>query len=228
MTSTILSVALAINYASFSSILAPLIALIAKKNFWSDTLIKLLWSLVLLSAFSDTTSYILLKFSITNRPVGNVYSLLSFIVISFIYSQFLKERRKPIAIIIILFVVFFGIDSFFFQKITTFQSYTRILASIICTGYSVFFYSRSSKIGPVNDPVRDSLFWINTAFWYYFIVNFFLFCADSFIFTEESTSIATVIFWGFHNINNVIRNVLLTVGIYFYQKERHKNLISAG
>src|SRR5258706_4887459 len=226
MTSTILSVALAINYASFSSILAPLIALIAKKNFWSDTLIKLLWSLVLLSAFSDTTSYILLKFSITNRPVGNVYSLLSFIVISLIYSQFLKERRKLIAIIIILFVVFFGIDSFFFQKITTFQSYTRILASIICIGYSVLFYSRSSKIGPVNDPVRDSPFWINTAFWYYFTVNIFLFCSSSFIFTEASTSIATV-FWGFHNFNNIIRNLLLTLGIYFYQKERHKNLISA-
>src|SRR5258706_134135 len=139
MTATVLSIAWVLIYVSPFSVLAPLFVLIAKRNFWTDTLIKLLCSLILVS---------------------------------------------------------------------------------------VLFYSRSSKIGPVNDPVRDSPFWINTAFWYYFTVNIFLFCSSSFIFTEASTSIATV-FWGFHNFNNIIRNLLLTLGIYFYQKERHKNLISA-
>jgi len=126
-----------------------------------------------------------------------------------------------IAIMTILFIVFFVVDSFYFQKITAFQSYTRILESIICIGYSVLFYSRSSKISPVGDPVRDSSFWINTAFWYYFTVNIFLFSVSSFIFNETSTSIATV-FWGFHNFNNIMRNLLLTLGIYFYQRERHE------
>ena len=222
LTTVVLSIAKALVYVSYFSVLVPLFALIAKRNFWADTLMKLLCSLVLISAFSDIISYILSKFSISNLQVGNLYCLLSFIVISLIYRQFLKESRTMIAIITILFVVFFGIDSFFLQKITTFQSYTRILASIICIGYAVLFYNRSNKTSPVNDPVRDSPFWINTAFWYYFTVNVFLFCASSFIFNEAPTNIAMV-FWGFHNFNNIVRNLLLTLGIYLYQRERPKN-----
>src|SRR5258708_21817758 len=75
LTTVVLSIAKALVYVSYFSVLVPLFALIAKRNFWADTLIKLLCLLILISAFSDLASYVLAKFGISNLPVTNFYYL---------------------------------------------------------------------------------------------------------------------------------------------------------
>ena len=52
----------------------------------------------------------------------------------------------------------------------------------------------------------------------YFCLNLFLFLMGSYVLTKLDPETSALI-WSSHNVNNIIKNILFAVGIYFYKKK---------
>ncbi|HET9057304.1 MAG TPA: hypothetical protein VFN30_10720, partial [Chitinophagaceae bacterium] len=52
----------------------------------------------------------------------------------------------------------------------------------------------------------------------YFSFNLFLFIIANYVFKNFSNEIGMTV-WGFHNINNIVKNILFAVGIYYAGKK---------
>ncbi|HET9056058.1 MAG TPA: hypothetical protein VFN30_04340, partial [Chitinophagaceae bacterium] len=61
--------------------------------------------------------------------------------------------------------------------------------------------------------------WITTAVFLYFSFNLFLFIMANYILKKFSAEIGMTV-WGFHNINNIVKNILFAVGIYYAGKKQ--------
>lgn len=109
-------------------------------------------------------------------------------------------------------VCLFFWDTFCVQSIFGVQSYVVTLCSVLSLGYSITYYDYLLEITPSVTITRYPFFWINTAIAYYFGLNLFLFIFSTYIFgnlkDEEIISV-----WIFHNLNNVVKNVLFAIGL---------------
>jgi hypothetical protein len=66
-----------------------------------------------------------------------------------------------------------------------------------------------STLRPMND---FGLLWINSGILFYFSFNLFLFVMSSYVLTHLEQEL-TLIIWSFHNVNNIIKNILVGLGI---------------
>ncbi|WP_079689368.1 hypothetical protein [Ohtaekwangia koreensis] len=113
---------------------------------------------------------------------------------------------------------FFVWDSLAQQNITGVQSYMITFCTVLLLGYATVYYEHLLHTSPVTVLLKYPLFWINSAVTYYYGLNFFIFIFSTYIF-ENLKDHEIVVVWIFHNTNNIIKNVLLAVGIYYAGKE---------
>jgi hypothetical protein len=206
-----------ILYASIFSVLVPLIiSLKVRKQIKEPTYNFIGW-ILLVSLISDLTSLFLVKNSISNFPVTNIYVIVSFTLFSIFYSKLLPFRKKLIYVILFFFINFFLYNTFLVQGFYSFQGYTRALGGLIMVFYSYTYFSSLLKNLPCTDIKGYGLFWINTGTSFYFSFNLLLFVFSSYVF-ENLTQEASMYFWSFHNVNNIIKNILFCVGIYYAGK----------
>ncbi|MBK7885196.1 MAG: hypothetical protein IPJ81_16440 [Chitinophagaceae bacterium] len=67
---------------------------------------------------------------------------------------------------------------------------------------------------PTVSVFRFYPFWINTAVFYYFGASFLLFISRNYIFKTQTVEFINMT-WSFHNLNNIIKNILFAIGIYY-------------
>lgn len=79
----------------------------------------------------------------------------------------------------------------------------------------MYFHSLLIKLRVIN-VMKYGLFWISTGTLYYYSFNLFS-SIPTMYFTNLSSEDAMV-FWSFHDANNIVKNILFCVGIYYAGK----------
>lgn len=202
----------ALLYISYFSIGVPFYFLLRKKYILKFQQYRSLGILFSVCLISDLVGYILIKNNISNHFTNNIYFIVSFGVISFMYACLLPGVKLAIYSVYAATVCLFFWDTFCVQSIFGVQSYVVTLCSVLSLGYSITYYDYLLEITPSVTITRYPFFWINTAIAYYFGLNLFLFIFSTYIFgnlkDEEIISV-----WIFHNLNNVVKNVLFAIGL---------------
>lgn len=203
-----------LSYISTLTVFVPfLYCLIAIKK--KDTfIIRLLILLSISILTSIVTEYYNQAGSKTSFVLFNLYSLLEFTGVSFVYASLLPHWKKRIYTIMALYVIFYAVDSYWFEDIRAIQDYPLVVESVIVIAYcTAYFFHSLKEVGHDYSLIRDGKFWVNIAFISYFIYSIGLFAIVNHIITELEPATAQAL-WNIHNINYIIKNLLLAVGVY--------------
>lgn len=174
--------------------------------------------LLIVSVIADATGYILIKNEISNLVINNLYFLASFVILSLLYARLLSGGSTAIYIFIAFTICFFTWDSLTQQSITGVQSYVITLCCVLAFGYSLIYFDHLLHTSPASNLAKVPFFWINSAIMYYYGMNLFIFIFSTYIF-ENLKDNEILLVWIFHNVNNIIKNILLAIGIYHAGKE---------
>ena len=199
-------------YASYFSIVVPLCFLFREKHVLRFRQYQLLGILFLVSAIADIVGYILIRNQIPNHAVNNLYFLISFVVLSLMYTQLVDGVKQAIYSLIAVSLCLFIWDTFCVQSIAGVQSYLLTFCCILSIGYSLIYYDHLLETVPARDIKRFPFFWVNTAVAYYFGLNLFLFIFSTYIF-ENLKDEEILAVWSFHSLNNIVKNILFAVGV---------------
>ena len=144
----------------------------------------------------------------------NLYTLLEFIGVSIVYTSLLPQWKNGIYLIVVLFITFFAIDSYWIEDINTIQDYPLVVESIIVIAYCIFYFFQSLKnVSHDYSLLNDGKFWVNIAFLSYFVYSIGLFAIVNHIFTNLEPATAQAL-WNIHNTNYIVKNLLLAFGAY--------------
>ena len=214
-------------YISYFSVLVPISFFILNKKKFKNKNLYILGIFLGVSAASDFIGYALMKSGISNIPLVNFYILIQFLLLSWMYWEFYgKEKKQFIKISAIIFVCIFLINTAFGEGLFVLQSYTNTASSVILIviAYRFFRVLRTlptvitKKITAGIDVHFKTLYFINIAVFFYFVLNLWLFTLSPVvleIFNEE----APVNVWVFHNVMNIIKNIFFAVGLYWAGKK---------
>ena len=204
-------------YCSYLSVLVPLFILL--RDFKQHVKIPFLiafGSLLLAALISDFICYLMSKMDLSSIPIINIYFIVQFCLLSYMYSFILKNRGL-IAFFVSAYLSFSLVNSLLVEPFNQIQSWSDGVQSVLLMILAV-----TCHIQMLKNPSRDEQFnalvlWGNLGVLFYFSLNLYLFISSNYIFTFESTEKA-MITWGFHNFFNIVKNVLFAVGIYNYTK----------
>ncbi|MBK7883713.1 MAG: hypothetical protein IPJ81_07855 [Chitinophagaceae bacterium] len=200
--------------------LLPIFFILQKKRNLEIAPIKILCILLFVSVLSDFTFYVLKeKYQIENSGniVNNIYTLLEFFLLNYMYFLLFKNK-KITNILSAIFILFFIIDTLFIEPFDKFQSWPSALEAMIFIIYSIKYYFQLLDNLPRFSIFRFYPFWLNTAVFYYFGACFLIFFCTNYIVKTQSQDFREI-FWGFHNINNIIKNILFAIAIYWAGKD---------
>jgi hypothetical protein len=191
----------------------PFYFLLKRKDVLRVRQYQLIAVLLLVSVVADVAGYILIKNKISNLVINNLYFVASFTILSLMYAGLLRGGRTVIYGLIVLALCFFIWDSVAAQSITGVQSYVITLCGVLLLGYSIVYYDYLLQITPASKLSKNPFFWVNSAVAYYYGLNLFIFIFSTYIF-ENLKDNEIIVVWIFHNLNNIIKNILMAIGVY--------------
>ena len=206
-------------YISYFSIVVPIYCLLRKRHVLKLRQYQLFGVLLMVSLIADVVGYILILNQISNHAVNNIYFLVSFAVLSLMYARLLPDVKQAIYSFIGVACCIFIWDTFCIQTITGVQSYVITFCAILSIGYALIYYDHLLNKRPALYIMQYPFFWINSAVIYYFGLNLFLFAFSNYIF-ENLKDEEVIAVWAFHNLNNIIKNILFAVGLSFIESKR--------
>lgn len=206
------------NVSSFS-VLLPLfffVLAIRKKN--APYPVKVLGAFLFISGLSDLASTILIEFKINPNFIISIYVILQFVLLSLIYRNvFTKTSYKKISVIAIaVFLIFAAYNLFVIQGVTGFNSNSFTISSVVFIAYSIAFFYRLMVELPVPQVQQLFIFWFNSAVFIYFGFNLFIFISINSLLPSQNDQL--LFSWAFHNCINIVKNLMLTIGMCVAQK----------
>lgn len=206
------------SYFGSLTVLIPFICcLLARKK--KDKVVNTIWILLGIDiVIAIITEFYNQAGSSNSFLYVNLYTLLEFFMISLVYTSLLPQWKRWIYTIIVLYTIFFVINSLFFESIRVMQNYPMVVESIIVVTYSGFHYRHIRNTIEREPPLFSyGPFWINTAFALYFFFSIGLFVMANHILTELEPATARMI-WNVHGLNYIVKNIFLAVGIRHIHK----------
>jgi hypothetical protein len=208
-----------IRLASNFSVLVPLVFYLAKVRYASRQ-VHIIGVLIIVAGLSDLIGFILFNRHESTAVVFNTYYALLFLLLSWFYYEALAVKTIRIMIWIGFAVYFlsFALVSIYVQSFYEYQSLMWLITAVFLIIYSIayFFFSLSSIVN--SDALGYSLIWINVGIMIYFCLNLFLFVMGNYVLTQLDPEMSALI-WSSHNVNNVLKNVLFSLGILAFRKK---------
>jgi hypothetical protein len=211
-----------IRLASIMSILLPLGIYLVKSRY-ATRAVHIIGMLAILSAASDFAGYFLSAHGKSTVVLFNTYYIVLFLLLSWFYYIVTETRnaRTIIQAAAVVYGILFVIISVYEQS---FMQYQTLMWTI--TGMAMIFFSVSYFIhlfSVRNGVTNFELLWINSGVLLYFSLNLFLFVMSDYVLTKLDPEISVLI-WGFHNVNNIMKNILFGCGLYAFSKERSASI----
>jgi hypothetical protein len=212
-----LQVAIVLGYVSTFSCVVPLVLMLIKKERIRKRYLTWLGILLLLSLGTDLISRVVLKFNLytSTTYLINFYNILQFIIVLLIYYElYLKEKKM---VVVLAAVVYFGFEianSISSQTLNLNQTWSWAFNALIFVTLSCGFFKYLLDSRPVENIAQYSPAIINAAFFAYFGFSLYLFLWAEYAFSNLSNN-AAIVFWAFHNFNNIAKNCLFAAGIYY-------------
>ncbi len=190
------------------SISSPLIALIVGRKKRYSTL----WFYVLVGLSFDLLLVFLKRVLHTHHLwAGNIFILIEFLFISFIYKQNLIKNNFIFYLLITILSMFFIVNTL--QKsvydLNTFGGSFFYLAFIF---YSIFGFFLLLKEQKVPSLEKSSFFWINVAFIIYSSGNFLLFLFKDYL-QQNENELFLLLWSSFFLILNILKNTFLGIAL---------------
>lgn len=208
-----------IRVASNISLLVPLAIYLTKVRYASRQ-VHIIGALIIASGLCDLVGLILFSRKESTVVLFNAYYAILFFLLTWFYYEilFVNTRRIMVWIGLAVYLQSFILITFFVQNIFEYQTLMWLITAVIMIAYSIayFFYSLSTIIA--SGYFGYSLIWINVGVMIYFCLNLFLFVMGNYVLTQLDPETSAMI-WSSHNINNIIKNILFAVGIYFYKRK---------
>jgi hypothetical protein len=199
-------------YISYFSVLVPIFIFLAKKQNFKAPFLRVFFILLITGLLSDLIGYISIKAGGSNIVVGNIYILAQFFLLSYFYCLLLK-RKGLIYIAWVIFAACFMVNIIYFQPFNEYQGFTHSAGGILLMVCAVVCYFQTIR-GPLTDDWLDDMkLWMNIGVLFYFFMTMYVFISANYIFKNESEDIAMMA-WGFHNVCNIIKNMLFAKAIY--------------
>jgi hypothetical protein len=187
--------------------------------------LKPLWLTLIFSLVCDVVSYFLAKNSINTHWVGNIYLVIQFSLIIWLFREQFQNKRFN-DVILILFVVFYVLNLVFFQGPWVFNSVSNVVACLILISLCLYFFHRLLNDLPIVHIHRLPMLWISFAVLTYYGGNFFLFLVKNYLSYGEAGT--HKLMWILHNLLNIIKNVLFAIGLWqSYRNVRSSTLLSS-
>jgi len=199
-----------LSYLSIFSALLPILAyLLFRSNYRNAHFICLL---ALLSLVADVGNELFSRSGQSGYVITNAFFIIQFLLLSILYYAMLKNKIWLVRLSILYGILLLA-DILFIQKIDEFQGWIRVFEAIVLAGYAISCYiSLHNK----PDPDKKSdllLLWINMGVLFYFFFNLYLFSISNYVLKNMFKEDAMVV-WGFHNVNNIVKNILFAIGLY--------------
>jgi drug/metabolite transporter (DMT)-like permease len=206
-------------YTSVFSVCLPLLLIFVRRKNLSPYHIVLIMALCFAGA-SEGVSFYLHSNGLSNIPVINVYALIEFLVITVMYFYMFDQRKYWLRFLILLisFATYFVVDNVVIHNIHEYNGSSLTIATIVILTLSLLFYRELVLKLPAKFISKYSPFWINAAVCFYFAFSAVLFFASHYIFNSMPLESAWV-FWSYHNVNNIVKNILFAVGIYYAKED---------
>jgi hypothetical protein len=208
-----------IRLASNVSVIFPLAFYLVKAGYASRR-IHLIGILTIVSAACDGAGLFLFQQGESTVFLVNTYYLAMFGILLLFYYEivFIKSRRLMIWIGLAVYLQSFILITLYVQPFNQYQTLLWVITAIIMMvfGIEYFFYLLSAR--PAVNLMNYTTMWINSGILIYFAFNLFLFVITNHVFTnldQESTQAV----WSFHNVNNIVKNILFAIGISLHRRK---------
>jgi hypothetical protein len=207
-----------IRYASYASIALPLLAYLVRFRVASRP-IHLIGVIAIVSVISDTLAFRSFAQGTSTILLFNTYYVILFALLAWFYFDILTQKSERTVVIggLLIYVVSFALITTFLQPFSVYQNHVWTIIALIMVVFSTCYVLH---IFSLRTPMsNNALLWINSGILYYFTLNLFLFVMSSYVLTKLEPQISNLI-WSFHNVNNVLKNILIGFGIFAFTPSR--------
>jgi hypothetical protein len=208
-----------ISTASSISVVLPLaMYFIRMKN--AARRIHIIGALVMVSAVCDIIGMILIMERSSTVVLFNTYYALLFLLLTWFYYEilFINTRRVLVWIGLAIYLQSFLLVTIYVQSFFEYQTLMWVITAIIMIIYSISYFFYSFSTISAGNIFSYTFIWINIGVMIYFCLNLFLFVMGSHVLTKLEPQVGALI-WSSHNVNNILKNVLFAIGIYFYRRK---------
>lgn len=152
-------------------------------------------------------------FGITNLWLLHIYTIVDFILLTFIYSSTIGPFTTRI--LIIVFPLFAAINSIFFEHLITLNVLNRSLSAFILMFYALSFFAKTLREMKIFNLERSPLFWISIGVLFYNAGSFFIFLFSQNI---SATSKLWATYFGIHSIFTILLYIFYTIALWVQPK----------
>jgi hypothetical protein len=206
-----------LRITSICSIAIPILAYILKRNI-SSRQNHIIGILIVFWCLLDISGSILYSRKISNVLLFNIGHLVQFVLLSWFYYVILNNRRRIFLVASAVWIIALGIVVFNIQDFSMYQGIVWAISGLILIIYGVMYFNNIFITLPVDEPYLYSTLWINVALVFYFSFNMWLYVMSEYVLNGLGAETARIA-WSSHNINNIIKNILLAFGLYNSRKK---------
>lgn len=208
-----------VRIASNLSVLFPLVAYLTKARY-ATRRIHIIGLLIFVSAVCDVLGYIRFQNGQSTAVLFNLYYLALFGFLWWFYHEivFIGTRRLITYIGLAVYLQSLILITLFVQDFYHHQSLLWLISGIIMLVFSIEYFLYLFSTGPGVNLLNYTTMWINSGVLLYFAFNLFLFILSNFLFDQEDNDVGLAI-WSFHNVNNIIKNVLFGIGLSLHKRK---------
>jgi hypothetical protein len=167
--------------------------------------------LTVIAFLVDAISLILACWEIYIPGIIHVYGILEFILITWFYKEFFRNRVFTIAVyFFIAGFIALGIIDYYNKSISNVKLHMNSIEAILLIAFSFYLFLYVMKNQVTNNLVAETFFWINCAIMLYFAGNFVPFLLINILSLKQIG-----LMWEFlHNSLNILYNIILILGFW--------------
>jgi hypothetical protein len=168
---------------------------------------------LLFSFLTEITAQTLHWFGLNPNIAGNLYTLLSTIVITFFFYHAIQweSLKRPLILTNIIYLAFALLNLFFIQKSGP-NSYAYTFQSIIIIVLSITFFFKLLKELPTFQVQKDPLFWIVSGFLFSYAGKLVIQSVTHYLIHIAKDNLEIV--WTMHNFLAIIGCLIMAYGAY--------------
>lgn len=205
-----MKIEIAIAYLSTASVILPFGLAIYQLKYLRNNL-RLILFLLAFSLLADVISYFLSRSAISTIWIANPYLLIQFSLLMMIY--FIELQRPRFMIFIALaYIIYFIVSTFFIYGVFNFNTHANSISGLILVGLSIYYLYHLLKELQVDNIAKVPMFWITFAVLCYYGGTLALFLVNNLMADNYPDSHRML--WIFHNICNILKNILLAIGLW--------------
>ena len=174
--------------------------------------------ILLLVIFATLTEFVNLfyEYLLISRNISliNIYFIVEALTISFFYYRFFESKNfKSLTVIAGILFLIVSVQQILAHDKDMMNHVSVTLESVMVTLFSVLTFHQLLQKGVYSNILHAPVFWINSAFLFYFTGNFFLHLFSNYLLTHSHYGFHEL--WGlWHSLVNISFLILISIGFW--------------